>query len=252
MKFQYLLEYFKEIFSGKATFLQYFLFVIIILIFIGPILFILFKAIYFIFFIMKCNLDFIKTFVSSNNKSSADNSDSSENPKISINNHSSPDKNNLSLIELKMMEFNQRDNNQIQQNNFLRLEMDQKINQNKMEEKFEILRLEQKMFFLEKEIQRLSNQNDAKNQNSHFSKDDNYDTNDELIRKKIPDYLKQIFEKISDLENVQLLMLNKMMTNNNDNSYYDPDKNVLYVNPKDLDFFKLFLISKNKEKKRLN
>lgn len=143
------------------------------------------------------------------------------------------------MIELKQREYNNK-NQQLQQNNLLQLELNQKLHQNKMEEKFELYKLEQKIVSLEKEIQRLSGNNNFQNKNNTG------ETNDHL-----PETLKEIFDKISDFENVQLFMLNKMINNEN-KSYYDSHKNALYINPQDLNFVKNFLVNKQKENKRFN
>jgi hypothetical protein len=236
------------------------LFTIIFLLSIGPILFLIIKSCQMLFFIFKCNLNFlIKNLNTKKNTQNKDN-DSSEPSKISINNNHPPQNENFSLIELKILEMEQKENNnRYQENSLLRLEMNQKIYQNKMEEKLEIHKLEQKIFLLEKEMQRIQNKEFIdknrrkqfyKNYDDDFSEKDDYTQEDDFVKNKIPESLNKIFEKISDFENVQLLMLNKMM---NDKSYYDSDKNVLYINPKDINFVKNFLIDKQKrENKKLN
>nr|KAB8122306.1 hypothetical protein F2B49_01475 [Candidatus Phytoplasma sacchari] len=67
--------------------------------------------------------------------------------------------------------------------------------------------------------------------------------------KQIPDYLKKIFYKIKNLENIQFYILNNIM--NNKESYYNEDEHAFYVNPKDLVFIKKILIQKNEKIKKL-
>ncbi|WP_341266656.1 hypothetical protein [Candidatus Phytoplasma fraxini] len=233
--------------------------IIVFLLFLsGPILFVIIKICQFLFYVIKFNFNFLINNFNFFPKEQKQNNDIPKSSNISINNTPPVQHENLSLIELKMIELKQREynnkNQQSQQNNFLKLEIDQKIHQNKIEDKFEIYKLEQKMSILEKEIQKLSiNSSLPNSQNVNEEKSNLNNVENEILTKQIPESLKEIFEKISDFENVQLYMLNKIMDNNhNKASYYDSNKNVLYVNPQDLNFFKTFLINKQKENKRLN
>ncbi|AYJ01523.1 hypothetical protein CWO85_03405 [Candidatus Phytoplasma ziziphi] len=246
-----------EIFSEKIVpFItsHWLLFTITFVLLIGPILILIIKLCQILFFIIKCNCNFlIKNLNPKKNTQTKDN-DFSEPSNISISNNHPSQNENLSLIELKILEMKQKENNnRHQENSLLRLEMNQQIYQNKLEDKLEIHKLEQKIFFLEKEMQRIQNneiidknrkENFSKNYDNNFSEKDNSTEENDFVKNQIPESLNKIFEKISDFENVQLLMLNKMM---NDKSYYDSDKNVLYINPQDINFVKNFLIGKQKK-----
>ncbi|MDV3168030.1 MAG: hypothetical protein Q8781_00630 [Candidatus Phytoplasma stylosanthis] len=218
-------------------------------------------------------LKFNLNFIFSSNKKNKNNKDkcSFDDSKISITNNPTLNRSDLSLIELKMLESHHKENkNQINQQNILRLEMDQKINQMKLENKIfsieqknylEKHKLEQQIIFLEKEIEKIKNKNKSNQKTESFSEKQedknineekiNLDYIDKVIKKQMPKSLKKIFEKISDLENVQLHILNKLMYKNK-NSYYDHSKNILYVKEKDLVFIKTLLFQKKEENKRLN
>ncbi|WCA22611.1 hypothetical protein [Candidatus Phytoplasma oryzae] len=247
------------------------LLIFIAIVLIGPIISflnfiikIIFKFLYFIFI-------FNWNFIFGKNKK--DNKKNKEiTPQISINNQSSDLYNNkdLTLIEMKILEINQKEHRN-SHHNLIKLELNQhklenKIELNEQKNYFEKKMLEQQIKFLEKEIEKIKkeetkkiNENENnKNKEKEINKQNNKKENekdkdlaiiDEDLVKQIPDYLKEIFYKIKNLENIQFYILNNIIKN--PNSYYDEDKNTFYINPKDLVFVKKILNTKKEKNKKL-
>ncbi|KAB8122031.1 DUF5320 domain-containing protein ['Cynodon dactylon' phytoplasma] len=184
-------------------------------------------------------------------------------PQISINNKTSDYNQNkdLTLIEMKILEINQKENRQ-SYHNLMKLELNQhklenKIELNEQKNYFEKKMLEQQIKFLEKEIDKIKNKEqkikiENKNKENNQNKEKNINkeeldslTKDKDLIKQIPDYLKTIFYKIKNLENIQFYILNNVAKNANENSYYDENNHIFYINPKDLLFIKKILTKKN-------
>ncbi|WP_153369147.1 DUF5320 domain-containing protein [Candidatus Phytoplasma sacchari] len=255
--------------NNTIEFLFFILLTFIILALIGPIISFIFFFIKIVFKALYRILIFNWNFIFGKNQK--EQKKYTENPKISINNQY-PDYNNnnkdLTLIEMKILELNQRENRQSHHNLF-QIELNQhklenKLELNKQKNYFEKKMLEQQIKSLEKEIEKIKNkektefqkQNDAKikeydNKNNKQKNNQNIDLSiiDEDFVKQIPDYLKKIFYKIKNLENIQFYILNNIM--NNKESYYNEDEHAFYVNPKDLVFIKKILIQKNEKIKKL-
>ncbi|MEZ0180541.1 hypothetical protein ['Camptotheca acuminata' phytoplasma] len=227
----------------------------------------LFKVLYFILYF---NYNFIFLKNKSNDKKTNNENDPDLN-KILINNSPIPNNSNnvdLSLIELKMLECNykQSQDKSSDKQQIFRLEIEQKLHQTTVDQKLELIKyenilkeqkFEQQIFYLKQEIKRLKNDNNNLKEDKSFSNNENakkidLDSINEAINKQIPESLKKIFDKISDFENIQLFILNKLMDQQKKDTYYDPQKNILYINEEDLVFAKNLLNDKKKEQKRLS
>ncbi|QTX02761.1 hypothetical protein LFWB_1910 [Candidatus Phytoplasma luffae] len=244
--------------------------------FYGPIIKAIYKLSEFIckIFVFNFNFLFDKNKVEKSNNSEGN--DSQNNPSL---NNDNKNNNVLSLIEMKMMELNYKskennNNNETQKQNLFRLEIEQKLHKYQIENKLSLIEQEQKhslekqdlkqeIYFLKHQMQSHIKRNETQSLNFDNPGKESFDREkkefesiNEFFKKQIPESLKQIFEKISDVENIQLCMLDKIIDGKNDqkvnDSYYDSYKNVLYVNEKDLFFIKTLLEDKKKEQKRLN
>ncbi|MDV3167122.1 MAG: hypothetical protein Q8784_01690 [Vigna little leaf phytoplasma] len=190
----------------------------------------------------------------------------SSSPQISINNKPQPaflpknDK-DLTLIEIKMIELAQKEENQKQYNSLhlelIKNKLQNKIELNEQKHYFENKLLEQKISNLEKQLQKQvfkQSQNQYSKDNKINKTDDiakdktaeqiSLDIIEESVKNQIPNYLKEIFEKVENIENIQLFMLKNTIDKK---SYYDHDHNTLYIHPNDLVFIKT-LLNKEEEK----
>ncbi|MDO8064152.1 hypothetical protein [Candidatus Phytoplasma bonamiae] len=244
------------------------------------------KVLTFIYRILLLNFNFIFNIQEYKNK---DNQNPELNktievPKFSIKNQLPnelyQDK-NLTLIELKMLEINQKENENKNKEQAFRLE----LNQYKMETKIELQQqknyfeqemLKQQIKNLETELLKINTDSKIYHENSSIKKDlknNNLDNNkdlsqnvlenidltfiDEALKKQIPESLKKIFDKMENFAEIQLFMLNNMPIENYNNfsnvshSYYDSKNKALYIDPKDLIFVKSLLIEKQKQFKQI-
>ncbi|WP_308704496.1 hypothetical protein [Candidatus Phytoplasma pruni] len=196
---------------------------------------------------------------------------------------------NLSLIELTILDMQRRkeeEKNSREKDkdiDLIRLELYQsklesKMELNQQQNFFEKELLKQKLELLEKELLKNSiknsfnfngnEKNQRKNDHSHNNPSNNNNGNnspegenvnekpidlsfiEETINKQIPESLKKIFDQLKNVSEMQLFMLNNMPMNDNSFSYYDDQKNALYIDPKDLPFVKTLLVDKtNKQLK---
>ncbi len=196
---------------------------------------------------------------------------------------------NLSLIELTILDMQRRkeeEKNSREKDkdiDLIRLELYQsklesKMELNQQQNFFEKELLKQKLELLEKELLKNSiknsfnfngnEKNQRKNDHSHNNPSNNNNGNnsqegenvnekpidlsfiEETINKQIPESLKKIFDQLKNVSEMQLFMLNNMPMNDNSFSYYDDQKNALYIAPKDLPFVKTLLVDKtNKQLK---
>ncbi|EMR14674.1 MULTISPECIES: hypothetical protein [Candidatus Phytoplasma] len=188
---------------------------------------------------------------------------------------------NLTLIELKMLEINRKENENKHKEQSFRLE----LNQYKMETKIELQQqknyfeqemLKQQINNLEKELLKITTKPKFYHQDSSIkqeSKNNTSKTNnklsqnllenidltfiDEALKKQIPESLKKIFDRMENFAEIQLFMLNNMPIENRNNfynvshSYYDSKNKALYIDPKDLIFVKSLLIEKQKQFKQI-
>ncbi|MDV3205465.1 MAG: hypothetical protein Q8899_01710 [Weeping tea tree witches'-broom phytoplasma] len=211
-------------------------------------------------------------------KKDIDNIHNKEIPQISIQNqmpYGENTDNNLTLIELKMLEIHQRETRN-SKDNLLRLELNQhkietRLELNQQKSYFEKEILKQQISYLEKELNKIqsynnnmfnginnngnykANNNDDKKSVNNIKEATNLSLKDENLQKQIPESLQKIFDKIENFTEIQLFMLNNMPVNNNSpsQSYYDHQKKVLYVEPKDLLFVRTLLIEKQQKYKGL-
>ncbi|MGE9276822.1 MAG: hypothetical protein ACQKHC_03020 [Candidatus Phytoplasma pruni] len=195
---------------------------------------------------------------------------------------------NLSLIELTILEMNRKEEAKNSREkdkdiDLIRLELyqsklERKIELHQQQNFFEKELLKQKLELLEKELLKNSiknsfnfngnekNQRKNENSNNNNSNDNNGNNSpegenvnkkpidlsfiEETINKQIPESLKKIFNQLKNVSEMQLFMLNNMPMNNNSFSYYDDQKNALYIDPKDFPFVKALLVDKtNKQLK---
>ncbi|MDO8057444.1 hypothetical protein [Candidatus Phytoplasma gossypii] len=244
------------------------------------------KILTFLYRILLLNFNFIfniQEYKNKDNQNSELNS-KTEIPQFSIQHPSSnelyKDK-NLTLIELKMLEINRKENENKNKEQAFRLE----LNQYKMETKIELQQqknyfeqemLKQQIKNLETELLKINTkskiyhdnssiQKDLKNNNSENNKNlspnilKNIDLKfiDEALKKQIPESLKKIFDQMENFAEIQLFMLNNMPIENRNNfsnvshSYYDSKNKALYIDPKDLIFVKSLLIEKQKQFKQI-
>ncbi|OOP58577.1 hypothetical protein B2G44_01725 [Candidatus Phytoplasma citri] len=188
---------------------------------------------------------------------------------------------NLTLIELKMLEINRKENENKNKEQAFRLE----LNQYKMETKIELQQqknyfeqemLKQQIKNLETELLKINTKSKIYHENSSIQKDlknNNSENNknlspnilknidlkfiDEALKKQIPESLKKIFDQMENFAEIQLFMLNNMPIENRNNfynvshSYYDSKNKALYIDPKDLIFVKSLLIEKQKQFKQI-
>ncbi|MBP3059542.1 hypothetical protein FEF22_001980 [Texas Phoenix palm phytoplasma] len=243
--------------------------------FSGPIIIIFLtlikKTIELIYRIFIFNLSYIFPHIN-NEKEKVDNELNIDKNNMQKDNNFSNDKNNqnLTLIEMKILELENKEyKNQFHQHNLFKLELNQHKIENKLELNeqkyyFETKRLENQITSLEKELDKVKqtkkyenyfceNENNKfmnKNKDNEFFQEKiDFDFIDEALKKQIPGSLKKIFDRIENLENIQLFILNNIM---NVDSYYDSNKHALYIRPKDFIFVKNFLIDKQREQKKLN
>ncbi|KOR75247.1 hypothetical protein CPX_001792 [Candidatus Phytoplasma pruni] len=195
---------------------------------------------------------------------------------------------NLSLIELTILDMKRKEEAKNSREkdkdiDLIRLELYQsklesKMELNQQQNFFEKELLKQKLELLEKELLKNSiknsfnfngnekNQRKNDNSNNNNSNDNNGNNSperenvnekpidlsfiEETINKQIPKSLKKIFDQLKNVSEMQLFMLNNMPMNDNSFSYYDDQKNALYIDPKDLPFVKALLVDKtNKQLK---
>ncbi|WP_235728174.1 hypothetical protein [Italian clover phyllody phytoplasma] len=195
---------------------------------------------------------------------------------------------NLSLIELTILDMKRKEETKNSREkdkdiDLIRLELYQsklesKIELHQQQNFFEKELLKQKLELLEKELLKNSiknsfnfNGNKKKQRKNDNYNNNNYNDNngnnsqegenvnkkpidlsffEETINKQIPESLKKIFDQLKNVSEMQLFMLNNMPMNDNSFSYYDDQKNALYIDPKDLPFVKALLVDKtNKQLK---
>ncbi|UQV27064.1 hypothetical protein H7686_0001710 [Candidatus Phytoplasma asiaticum] len=244
------------------------------------------KILTFLYRILLLNFNFIfniQEYKNKDNQNSELNS-KTEIPQFSIQ-HPLPNElyqdKNLTLIELKMLEINRKENENKNKEQAFRLE----LNQYKMETKIELQQqknyfeqemLKQQIKNLETELLKINTKSKIYHENSSIQKDlkDNNSENnknlspnilqnidlkfiDEALKKQIPESLKKIFDQMENFAEIQLFMLNNMPIENRNNfsnvshSYYDSKNKALYIDPKDLIFVKSLLIEKQKQFKQI-
>ncbi|MDO8059028.1 hypothetical protein OC683_00100 ['Crotalaria aegyptiaca' phytoplasma] len=237
------------------------------------------KILTFLYRILLLNFNFIfniQEYKNKDNQNSELNS-KTEIPQFSIQ-HPLPNElyqdKNLTLIELKMLEINRKENENKNKEQAFRLE----LNQYKMETKIELQQqknyfeqemLKQQIKNLETELLKINTKSKTYHENSSIQKDlknNNSENNknlspdilknidlkfiDEALKKQIPESLKKIFDQMENFSEIQLFMLNNMPIENRNNfanvshSYYDSKNKALYIDPKDLIFVKSLLIEK--------
>ncbi|XXP77419.1 MAG: hypothetical protein AB3N34_00550 [Lettuce witches'-broom phytoplasma] len=193
---------------------------------------------------------------------------------------------NLSLIELTILDMKRKEEAKNSREkdkdiDLIRLELYQsklesKMELNQQQNFFEKELLKQKLELLEKELLKNSiknsfnfnvnekNQRKNDNSNNNNSNDNNGNNSpegenvnekpidlsfiEETINKQIPESLKKIFDQLKNVSEMQLFILNNMPMNDNSFSYYDDQKNALYIDPKDLPFVKTLLADKTNKK----
>jgi hypothetical protein len=195
---------------------------------------------------------------------------------------------NLSLIELTILDMKRKEEAKNSREkdkdiDLIRFELYQsklesKIEFHQQQNFFEKELLKQKLELLEKELLKNSiknsfnfngnekNQRKNDNYNNNNSNDNNVNNSpegknvnkkpidlsfiEETINKQIPESLKKIFDQLKNVSEMQLFTLNNMPMNDNSFSYYDDQKNALYIDPKDFPFVKSLLVDKtNKQLK---
>ncbi|KXT29171.1 hypothetical protein AXA84_0323 [Candidatus Phytoplasma oryzae] len=254
--------------NNTLEFCFFCLLIFVVLILIGPIIFFVLFFIKTVFRILYYIFLFNWNFIFGKKPKNKKNND--EIPQISINNqHPNYNEKNLTLIEMKILEINQKENRQ-SHHNLIKLELNQnklenKIELNEQKNYFEKKLLEQQIKFLEKEIEKIKNKEINKKQEqeeilkiNNLKQKQEYDINLSNIEEteenfskynKIPEDLKKIFDKITNLENIQFYILSNIIKNNK--SYYDEKKHIFYIIPKDLIFIKSILSKKNEENEKL-
>ncbi|MDV3166268.1 MAG: hypothetical protein Q8807_01120 ['Waltheria sp.' little leaf phytoplasma] len=244
------------------------------------------KILTFLYRILLLNFNFIFNIQEYKNKDNqkSESKSKTEIPQFSIQ-HPLPNElyqdKNLTLIELKMLEINRKENENKSKEQAFRLE----LNQYKMETKIELQQqknyfeqemLKQQIKNLETELLKINTKSKIYHENSSIQKDlqnNNAENNkdlspnilknidlkfiDEALKKQIPESLKKIFDQMENFAEIQLFMLNNMPIENRNNfsnvshSYYDSKNKALYIDPKDLIFVKSLLIEKQKQFKQI-